>query len=332
MPTGGTFKSKNCRLFLYGVPKTYKTTWAIEASLRSGYNVLVLNGDDGVADFMIERLTPEQKARLFIMNCSDKQGLPNFVTVMTKLLKRQWFYWNDTLNHIDMLNWRNDTACDWWIVDPTKLTEDWVIIVDTYTKLVKSTVNTFAQAKSIDLSDAEKTDWDGYGWQGLSLDWMLETQSQFDCHFITIGHATEHEKVEQKKDGRRIYTIRTPEGTWPFSSSRPHSKTIGAKFTDIMFTELQYNLQTDNHEPMLDSRNLPMRLGGCRNLAPGYYKINDVWFSHLTGNQPQNPVNEAIQVYKPGELQDSVKQDLTTPAQSGVITAGPAQGSAIKLV
>lgn len=109
--------------------------------------------------------------------------------------------------------------------------------------------------------------------------------SNFDCAFIVIAHASEHERMEKDANDK---TIRVPLGTWPISSSRPHGRTIGQQFSDILYTDVLLDGSF-----VIDTRNLHNRQGGARNIAPNIYSMSSVSLEDVIGNvgiEKEDPV------------------------------------------
>ena len=283
MPVGTEFKASNSRVLLYGNPKTMKTTWAIHSAIKAGYIVVFFNGDNGIPPFVINSLGKEELERLYIVNCVDKHRIANFVTMMSYIMQQKTVIWDDEDNQF--ANITKNKKHDHLVIKPSLFNKNYCVIVDSYTKLVQSTNEQFAISNNIDLSEAIKTSWNGYGEQGRWLDWFLKSMSNFPCAFIVIAHASEHERMEKDANDK---TIRVPLGIWPISSSRPHGRTIGQQFSDILYTDVLLDGSF-----VIDTRNLHNRQGGARNIAPNIYSMSSVSLEDVIGNvgiEKEDPV------------------------------------------
>jgi hypothetical protein len=308
MPRGSNYEQPNARVMLIGDPKTYKTTWLLKQA-EEGWRILLFNGDKGVAASILGQLSDKAKANVVIIDCADKSLQTNFVHCVSKFLKGERVIWDDTRNQLAMVV--QEPTSEHIVIDPKKLGKYDIVCIDSYTKYVDSSSLRYALSNNIDLSAAQKDDWDGYGEQGRFLDWTLNRMTDFDCHFACIMH----KKVQEKNVGTKQKPQMEVIGHFPVSSSNPHARTVGQKFSDIFNTQV-------NHDGVMyiDTINKPDRAGGSRNIAPGVYVGNDIKFSHCTGyGVPDNFSHDwsAIQFFGPGELKNGQPQTAKiTPSQT----------------
>lgn len=275
MPPLTEYNISNVRSMFFGEPKTKKTWFSVKKTAEAGYNVLLLNADKGLGREIIKDIEPEALKRIHVIDCADAGPFANFSFFMTYLLKGETIIWDDDDNKLARLTQNKEH--NHYIIKPKLLTSKDVIIVDSYTKLVLSLILQYATENGIDLSKADRTDWDGYGWEGRLLDWMLGQLTLFDCNWIWIAHDGLHEKrVKDPNNPKREIVVST--SIHPKSSSRPHALTVSENFNDIL-----YFFAGEDAEIYIDTRKLHNRDGGSRNIPPNIYHWDDISFQHIAG-------------------------------------------------
>ena len=297
------------RIMAYGPAKSKKTWWACRAA-EFGYRVLLFDFEDGSG--ILNQLPQEARDRIFILPFADA-GKDSFaIEAATVILKEYHFYVNEETRtvtgtakvgsyHIDMRNFGRDT----------------VVIFDSYTALVHSAARRFARDHNLDLADAEKTDWPGYGWAGRLLNWMLGQMEHFPCPFILIGHETQNvirKKVLGNAKAQKNAPIERVRRQI-YSSSNPHGLGIGKNFTDIIY------LAAIGRTFKVDTRGSRDEDGGCRNIPPGLYDWDALTFQIFADavglSQPKNvqPWHFDVMV---DQLATPVKPTLDGGQTSGV--------------
>ena len=131
-----------------------------------------------------------------------------------------------------------------------------VFILDSWDALTESIAFRYCLEKKIDLTEAEKVTWDGYGWAGRLATFMLEKLVQLPCHVIVVGHASMYEKRDS--DGKVMWSRMQIKST-----SNPHAMTIGEKFTDVLYF---HNLSSQVTK--IDAFSDSDREGGSRIVPP----------------------------------------------------------------
>lgn len=242
----------------YGKGKSKKTWWALRAA-EMGYNVILLDGDDG-SD--IQRQLPlEARKRILIVDVVDTQKRAVFAVFMALFCRNaSKFVWDENTKQITM--GLRDTSHTFIEFEPSKLTANDVVIIDSWTALSDSTQLQFALEQQIDMSDADKVDWDGFGYQGRFLDFVLGSIHSMPCHVIVIGHSYTYEKYRgQGKD--RVLISSTVQ---PMSASGPHGGKLSRHFSDILFfeklSESKFTISTGGGKDMVS---------GSRVMAPAVY-------------------------------------------------------------
>ena len=81
------------RLLLYG-PEKAKKTWLACAAAEAGFNVILLDADDGA--HILKQLTPEGRKRIFHLNIVDKIERPVAAEFLARFMSGKKFIWNET--------------------------------------------------------------------------------------------------------------------------------------------------------------------------------------------------------------------------------------------
>lgn len=251
------------RLLCYGAAKMKKTWWAGKAA-EAGYNVLFINGDQGTG--ILRMLSPEAQKRVYIINAYDTPTRAVFAEFMTWFLKGGIMYWDEVAQR--RLPAPND---DCIMLDPFNLSENTVVINDSWTVLSWSIALRYCIENSIDLSDAEKTEWPGYAWSGALATWMIEQWKKLPCHSITIGHENVYDKYEGKGQQRKIVFSKTQIK----SISNPHAMQLAKEFTDIFYFTVRgaaFQIDTSvQHD----------RDGGSQTIPPKVYSWDALTFAEV---------------------------------------------------
>src|SRR5690348_6188615 len=182
------------RVLIYGDSQRKKTWWAASAG-EAGFNCLVLNGDKPATIY--RQLSPAAQSRIRIVNClSDNY---NFSNLIAGLLKYRKFFWDIDDSKKAVMGMEKKTHSHFQI-NLDKLTNNDVLILDSWTGLVNGTVRRLSVDLNVDLSEVSKIEWNLYGPSGLFLNWVLGELGQLPCHVIVVAHADTWEK--QKKDSK----------------------------------------------------------------------------------------------------------------------------------
>jgi len=257
------------RLLYFGSQKTRKT-WAALTAAEAGFNVILLDMDHGY-HIALDNVKDEHQKRITLIECRDSLKAARACTFMTKFLKtgKVWFDEKER-KPISVQQHLNDDCIE---LDVDRhLNKNTVLIVDSYTALCASLQFQYAKENGIDLADAKKTEWDGYGWVGRLASWIIEKLSQLPCHVIVVGHKSIYEKYKGSGKDRKIDWTRLQVK----SVSGPHSMTIGDKFSDILFFEAVSQIRTT-----IDTRPGKDREGGSRIIKPGLYDWEDLKFTKI---------------------------------------------------
>lgn len=252
-------------LFVYGQEKTKKTLWCAQMA-RQGFNVTIFDGDDGALILKAKNpdgspLIPlEIQARIGVINLVNKNDDFPFPVFLAQFLRPGNVFMWDLKARVTVLEHNMNPEHDHLLVNPGKLSTNDFPVLDSWSALAKDVSGVYALNNRIDVFDAKKTEWDGYGWEGRSLTTYLGRWKTLRCPKAVIGHATVYEK--RSKDGKTVIS----QDTQPISSSGPHAKQLAKDFSDILYftrmSETAYFINTGGTGD---------RVGGCRSIPPMNY-------------------------------------------------------------
>lgn len=255
------------RLLLYGSPKT-KKTWLAGTAAEAGFNTILLDSDHGY-HILLKNLTASAQKRLMIIEARDGFKKATAAEFLTRFLKLGSVNFNEKTRQIVTNAKILDENCVNLSV-ASHLSSSTVLIIDSYTALVKSIASRYAIENKIDLTDPSKTDWDGYAWCGALASWMLDKLARLPCHVIVIGHKTVYEK--RGKDQKTIEWTRQQVK----STSGPHSMTLGDIFSDILYFE---NISSSMTK--ISTRADKDMEGGSRLIPPNIYNWDKLQFKDI---------------------------------------------------
>lgn len=247
------------RILVYGPAKSKKTWWACRAA-EFGFRVLLFDFEDGSG--ILSHLSIEAQKRIFILPFSD--GITDTLASNSAvtILKEFSFYVNEQTRKVT-----NSPQVGSYHIDMRQFGRDTVVIFDSYTALVNSAAKRFAIDHNLNLSDAEKTEWPGYGWSGRLLNWILHQMEAFPCPFILIGHETQNvikKKVLGGMEAQKKAPIELVRRQ-VFSSSNPHGLGICKNFTDVIY------MYAEGRSFKVDTRGNKQADGGCQHIPPDLY-------------------------------------------------------------
>jgi hypothetical protein len=213
------------RVLPYGPAKSKKTWWAGKAA-EDNFNVLLIDGDDGW--HILNHIAPEKQKRIQVINATDVLGRPVFAKFVTQLLKAGNFIWDEKAKANGKLS-PNENCIH---IPLTTMGHGTVVILDSWTALVRSLQLQYAKENLIDLSVAEEEDgnkWGFYRWGGVIASWIVGQFTALGCHVIVIAHEDQYEKLS--KDGKKVLSSRRQVK----STSGPHAMQLPSQFSDILY-------------------------------------------------------------------------------------------------
>jgi len=255
------------RILAYGKQKSRKTWWACAAA-ESNFNVLLLDGENGWD--IAKNLSLSAQKRIQVIPLQEQTRRAIFAPFIIMLLKTGTLKWD--LDKQISANLQPNSSC----VDINLLnrTTNDILVLDSWTALVWSLQFRYAIENKIELSDAQKDEWDFYGWGGRLATWFLKQLITLPCNLIIIGHKTNFNKMSPKKKGKQQTILSTTEQL--VSTSNPHSATIGTNFSDILtFTRIS------DMVTKIDTQGSELKEGGSRNVKPGIYNWEDLQFKDI---------------------------------------------------
>ncbi len=252
------------RVLAYGNAKTKKTWWAGKAA-EAGYNVLLLDGDNGW--HILKQIDPAAQKRIQVVNMFDERGRPVFAAAMARFLKDGKLIWDEKQKKSEKL--RPNADCIH--IDLAQFDSNCVVIMDSWTAYVTSLLLQYAKENVIDLSVAEEGDdkWGYYRWAGAIATWTATQLCALKCHVVVIAHTDIYEK--RSKDGKNIEWQKRQIK----STSGPHAMQLPSKFSDILYF---YQHKT---AWKISTRGDQEADGGSRLIAPGEYNWDALQFVDL---------------------------------------------------
>lgn len=252
------------RVLAYGNAKTKKTWWAGKAA-EAGYNVLLLDGDNGW--HILKQIKSEAQKRIQVVNMGDERGKPIFAAAMARLLKDGKLIWDEELKQSAKLQ-PNANCVN---INLDLFDSNCVVVMDSWTAYCISLMLQYAKENMIDLSVAEEDDdkWGYFRWAGALASWNIVQLTALPCHIIVVAHTDVYEK--RSKDGKKVLWSKRQIK----STSGPHAMQLPAKFSDILYF---YQHKT---AWKISTRGDDQADGGSRLIAPGEYNWDDLQFKDL---------------------------------------------------
>lgn len=294
------------RILGYGDTKTKKTWWALMAA-AAGWRVVLLDADKGSKIIKQIGLSPEALARVSVINIADTAFSPTATVFMAQALTEK-VVWNEQEKRILPPLHQPSPDCSHYILDLRKLGPETLLVVDTWTSIIKSMEWNFNIRNEIDPRDAEKIEWPGYGHMGRNATWMIKKLKSLNCHVMVISHKTLYEKRTTTKvrgsDGKMHNETKVEfQRVQPVSSSGPHGMTLGADFDECYIFE-----RRSEKSFMIDLAGDKDKDAGSRSIKPQQYKWEDLQFEKVAKINNLSPPtaeqiaeNDAIQWHDVGE-------------------------------
>lgn len=318
MPPAGKLDNHLLRTLCFGPAKMKKTWWALRAA-EAGFNVILLDGDDGSQ--IITQIAPEFLPKINVIKIVDKQNMPVMCEFVTRFLVGKEFMWDEENKSILLLTNSAKPDRSYYIINPKKLTSNDIVIFDSWTALCWSLAWRWYKENNIKVEAAEQVKnsdqlWPGYRWSGAMASWMLKQVKTLPCHVIVIGHQSVYEKRRDEVINGKVKQVVEWSRTQAKSTSGPHGLELAKEFADILFFGLNGARFTIDTRPMND------RDGGCRFIPPFLYEwkdlqINDILeISHLPLPDKDAEL-EALTWYASGD--DLPEGKIVTQGNSGAL-------------
>jgi hypothetical protein len=259
-------KTDLSRIFIYG-PSQHKKSWWAGTAAEAGFNVLVANGDKPAKIYHM--LSKEAQERMNIINVV---GEYNFTELVIRLLRRKEpVLWNITGGHTAK---KYDPRDEFFEIDLTRLDENWVFVLDSWTAISTTLVERHTEENGIDLTDAESKDlFNQYTSMYMLADWIISQLKKLPCHVIVIGHPDIWEKAAKNKSDTRQASYKLEfVRTQPVSISRPHASKLVKNFTDC------FRFRMIGNQFKIDSSSQADADGGSTTVPPDLYNWDDLKF------------------------------------------------------
>ncbi len=277
------------RLLCFGAAKVKKTWWAAKAA-DAGFNVLLLDGDDGSQ--ILSQVDKESLSSIHVIDIVDKQEMPVMCHFITRFLKGDPFMWDEKDKSILLRTASAKEDHSYYIFDPHKLTHHDVVIIDSWSALSWSLAWRWYMENGVKVDAAEQAKqsmWDGYRWSGAMASWMLKQIKTLNCHVIVIGHQSVYEKRRDEVVGGKTKQVVEWSRTQVKSISGPHGMELAKEFSEILYFSVngsRFSIDTKSHKD---------RDGGCRVVPPKVWNWEELQFKDiikLAGIRPANPKAE----------------------------------------
>lgn len=255
------------RALIYGKDKTKKTWWACRAA-EAGFNVILLDGDDGAS--IVKQLPIEARKRILITDIVNTRTRAACSLFMASFCRAGNIFLWDEQDKISILPTHPRIPEHSYIMfNPQLLTPNDVVVIDSWTALAASTLIQFAAETGMDLAaiEKEKDQFAHLNFQARFLDYVLNAIHSLPCHVIVIGHEQEWEKFKGQGKDRKIV------GTYiqPISSTGPQGQKLGKHFSDVLHFSRHSDIRFE-----INSGGDDNRAGGSRILPPQKWNWNDV--------------------------------------------------------
>jgi hypothetical protein len=166
---------------------------------------------------------------------------PDFIDSMVTLTSQIKTRWNDTEQRVAK---RNDSGCEIWELEPSKMDHNDLLVIDSWTGLTESIMLKCAQANGIDLATASTPQMRPvYQSAALQSTSLLQIIRSIRCHVIVIAHPDEYTHMT-KPEGRKVSDTKETDMVidWtkmiPKTTSKPQGLVMGKYFSDIAWAEM----------------------------------------------------------------------------------------------
>lgn len=271
-------KGTTPKIFAYGYGKTRKTTWAGQAA-ATNMNPIYVDCDKSVS-VLANTLTPEQQERMKYLDISDNVDTAVAGWFAGCLMRNRPFIWDvEDKRQVKSRVANHDCV----IVNPKLFTPNDVLILDSYTQICNSLALQYSKENNIDITDAEKTEWDGYGWMGRLATGFITCLMTLKCTIVVIGHVKTYEKKRKDKFGKEVIVSTR---TQPLSVSNPHGETLNKSFSDMLYF---YKQGTGTKISTKTSDELDC---GSRYVEPKEWAFDDLTFEKIVTAAGVNKANK----------------------------------------
>lgn len=264
------------RVLCYGDPKTRKTWWAGTAG--ETHNVFAMDGERGLG--ILRHLPDTALANInqIPLAINPDPAANNMLMFLTLMFEKQTFIYSYKLNRdISIANAVKSPDETFLVVDLSRMTKDDVMIIDSWTQLVKDCQTQYQRDNGIDPFEGllhakdEKNKYSYFGYANLVLDNVLQGINKLPCHVIMTAH-------------QDIYTHEFKVGALTQKVSKiqllSSSGAQASKVPGVMGDVLWFKHDKDAKSSKIDVRPSENRISGGRRLGLNVYDFDgtmDSW-------------------------------------------------------
>jgi hypothetical protein len=293
------------RTLIYGKDKTKKTWWACRAA-EDGYNVILLDGDDGGT--IVRNLPPKAQEKVLLVNLCNTKSKAVFARFVATFCKGDPFLWDENEKNSYPVTFKLNPAHSYIYFDPDKFTDNDVVVLDSWTALAASTALEFSLDQNVSLTDIER-DGDNFAmpnFQARYLDYVLDKIKTWKAHAIVIGHEMNWEKYKGKGRDRKV----VGDYIQPISSTGPQGQKLGKFFENVLhfsrLSDVSYWINSGGDDS---------QAGGSRLVPPKKQKWDDLspqsMMAALGAKPTGEPCHGAIWIPAGGSLPVLSKSNTT---------------------
>lgn len=281
------------KILIYGDIKTKKTWWALRAA-EAGFNVTLLDGDNG--HHIIAKQSEKAKNKIAYIPLVDTPDEAYFHNFVGRMYKAKGWGINEenrasisALSEKQWLKGTDDGNAHSVYVDPTKFTSNDVLIFDSWSAFCRSMARHFAIQNDKNVIptgnasyekgnvDIGRQSWEDYGWGKDVTQKVLAMLQSLPCHVVVVAHSVEHVVYENTTNaaGKKVQEIKS-QTVQPLGYSGAQGRILGQFFSDILYTYIDkvgsYRIST---KPEFDA------VGGSRILDPKTYSWKELTWHKL---------------------------------------------------
>jgi len=313
------------RLLLYGPPKTGKTWFACKAA-EAGFNVILLDGDNGSQ--IISNIPMKARQKIAVVKLFDTPKESVFHNFIISLSRGKLFAWNEDTNNIVFAKQATQFRPEnnHVVINPSALTPNDVLVIDSWSSFCRSMELYYKLQNNIKILEALKKDWDDYHWAKRLINEAMHFIKSLPCHVVIIAHSNTYEKYKGKGKAREVVSQRIQ----PLSYSGPQGEQLAKDFSDILYFFVNRQSQLAMTTATAHGRD-----GGSRVLEPATHLFTEFsWEKLIAASKgiyrlPENPSevfdSPGFEILPPGKLPKHLANigGVGVSVNSGIATKSP---------